>query len=102
MLKNFGYKVMIAMDGETALTIYRERHDQIDLVLLDLIMPGMGGIRCLEEMLLINPEVRTIIVSGYSANEDTKAKVDTLAKGFIHKPYEVKKMLRNIREVLDN
>jgi two-component system, cell cycle sensor histidine kinase and response regulator CckA len=100
ILENFGYTVLTAVDGEKALDIYRRRPAGIDLIILDLIMPGMGGIKCLAELLRINPEVRVIISSGYSVNggEDSPSKG---AKGFIKKPYIFEGMLKEVRRVLD-
>jgi DNA-binding NtrC family response regulator len=70
-------------------------------VILDLIMPGMGGKRCLEELLRIRPELKVIIASGYSPEEDANIAMESGAKGFISKPYNVRNMLSEVREVLD-
>jgi DNA-binding NarL/FixJ family response regulator len=58
--------------GEQALDSYRDKGDQISLVILDLNMPDMGGHKALEEMLAINPEAKIIIASGYSAKGQVK------------------------------
>jgi two-component system, cell cycle sensor histidine kinase and response regulator CckA len=100
ILEKFGYNVLTAVDGEKALDIYRSQREGIDLVILDLIMPGMGGGKCLAELLKINPEAKVIISSGYFVNggEDSPSKG---AKGFIKKPYIFEGMLTEIRRVLD-
>jgi CheY-like chemotaxis protein len=101
MLERFGYRVLTADRGESAVEIYREKKDGISLVILDLIMPGMGGKKCLEELLGINPRAKVVIASGYSVNGPTEKDLAARARGFISKPYELSKMLKVVRQVLD-
>jgi two-component system cell cycle sensor histidine kinase/response regulator CckA len=101
-LAKFGYTVLMASDGETALEIYRENQKEISLVILDMIMPGMGGKKCLEELLKIDPELRVIISSGYTMDGPSKEVLKAGAKGFIGKPYNINQILKAVREVLDN
>jgi PAS domain S-box-containing protein len=101
ILEEFGYTVLTAADGESALRLYSEEQEKIDLVILDLIMPGMGGKLCLVELLKINLEARVAIASGYSPDGPTKEILKNGAKGFISKPYDLRQMLRVVREVLD-
>jgi two-component system, cell cycle sensor histidine kinase and response regulator CckA len=101
-LKRFGYNVLTAENGESALKIYKNNPDSISLILMDLIMPGMGGKRCMEEMLRLNPKQKIIIASGY-AGEDSKALLlENGARGFVPKPYNIKMILKMIRQVLDS
>lgn len=101
ILEEFGYTMVTAPDGETALQLYAERKQEISLVILDLMMPGMGGKQCLEQLLAMAPDVKVVIASGYSVNGHTKAALEAGAKGFIKKPFELKQMLKVVREVLD-
>jgi len=101
ILTRFGYTVLMASDGETALEIYREKKGEINLVILDIIMPGMGGRKCLEELLKMNPKSRIIIASGYSINGPAKEVLKAGAKGFISKPYDMRGMLQTVRKILD-
>ncbi|MDY7031508.1 MAG: response regulator, partial [Thermodesulfobacteriota bacterium] len=101
ILNEFGYTVFTAPDGESALELYRDKCYQVDLVILDLIMPGMGGARCLDEILKINNQAKIIIASGYSSDEEQKVNLESKVKGFIHKPYGVDKILDVVREQLD-
>jgi PAS domain S-box-containing protein len=101
ILEEFGYTVLTAADGESALRLYSEEQEKIDLVILDLIMPGMGGKLCLVELLKINLEAKVAIASGYSPDGPTKEILKNGAKGFISKPYDLRQMLRVVREVLD-
>jgi PAS domain S-box-containing protein len=102
MLADFGYKVITASDGESALELYRNEYEKINLIILDLIMPGMGGSLCLQELIRINPLVKVIVASGYSISGSEKKVIEAKAKGFIRKPYNVREMLNLVREVLDN
>lgn len=101
MLAKFGYTTLTAANGEEALKIYRKRKDEIELIIMDLIMPGIGGKKCLEEIIKIDPHARVIIASGYSDNGHTQEIFTAGAKGFINKPYDINQILKVIREVLD-
>ena len=101
ILEEFGYTVLTAADGESALQLYSKKQKKIDLVILDLIMPGMGGKLCLLELLKINLDAKVAIASGYSPDGPTREILKNGAKGFISKPYDLRQMLKVIREVLD-
>ena len=101
ILEEFGYTVLKAADGESALQLYQQEQEKIALVILDLIMPGMGGKRCLVELLKVNPEARVAIASGYSPDGPTREILKNGAKGFVSKPYDIRQMLNVVREVLD-
>ncbi len=101
ILEDFGYAVLTAPDGETALELYKNRKGDISLIILDLMMPGMGGKQCLEQILAMAPEAKVVIASGYSVNGPTKAALEVGARGFIKKPFELKQMLKVVREVLE-
>ncbi len=102
LLTRFGYAVMTAGDGEAAIEICREKSEEIDLVILDLLMPGMGGKKCLKEILAIKPLAKIILASGYSPDGMAFEASSIGAKGFIGKPYPVNELLTLIREVLDH
>ncbi|HTY23523.1 MAG TPA: response regulator, partial [Desulfomonilaceae bacterium] len=101
MIETGGYKVLAASSGEEALKMYAARRGEISLVILDLIMPGIGGKRCLEELLRIDPDSRVLVASGFSSNGLTIDETGTGARGFIRKPYDAKDILLSIRKVLD-
>ncbi len=100
ILEGFGYRVLLAKDGSEALEIYRANQEQISLVILDLIMPVMGGGQCLQEILKIDPEAKVIVASGYALDGKTKEVIDSGAKGFVSKPYEVRQFLTTVHRVL--
>jgi DNA-binding NarL/FixJ family response regulator len=71
------------------------------LVILDLGMPGMGGEKCLRELLRMNPAVKVLIASGYAATQTVHGILEAGATGFMAKPYRLEDMLKKVREVLD-
>jgi len=101
VLGQAGYTVLTANDGEQALEVYRQEQNRIDMVILDLIMPGMGGSKCLEELLRMNPHAQILIASGYSPDASTKGTLLSGAAGFINKPYDNKQLLGLVRKILD-
>ncbi len=100
MLQRFGYTVLSAASGEEALQLYAGRKEPIDLTILDLGMPGIGGNRCLRELLAINPFAKILIASGYCADDTVKNALDSGAAGFIGKPYQIKELLIRVRSIL--
>jgi PAS domain S-box-containing protein len=96
-----GYRVLTARSGEEALETYSSHKGEISLVILDLIMPGMGGKRCLEELLRRDPDLKVLIASGYSSNVTAHDEKGMGSRGFISKPYDSKDMFGAIRKVLD-
>ncbi len=102
ILSKFGYSILMAENGQVALDMYRSLWKSIDLVLLDLIMPGISGAECLKELRTINPEVKVVVISGYSPDGSTDELFQLGARGFISKPYQMTQMLQVTREVLDS
>ena len=91
-----------ATDGESALEIYRKERGRIDLVVLDLIMPGMGGRKLLRELYRMDPGAKVVIASGCPEDASTEeARGERSECLRISKPYETKQLLTAIRRVLD-
>ncbi len=101
MLESMGYKVFTAGSGKKALEIYAENNSVIDLVVLDLIMPGLGGEATFEKLREINPAVKVLLSSGYSINGLATKLLNLGCRGFIQKPYSIKEFSAKIRETLD-
>jgi two-component system, cell cycle sensor histidine kinase and response regulator CckA len=101
ILQELGYAVFTADSGEKALEIYKKHKEQIALVILDMIMPGMSGIETYHEFKKINPELPIILDSGY--NIETQAIMHFMDKqdGFVQKPFNIKLLSRKIRTLLD-
>jgi len=100
ILTRGGYEVLSATSGEEALVSYKEREGAIDLVLLDLGMPGMGGKACLGKLRRIDPEVKVLIASGYIQYELTDELQSLGALGMVSKPYRKADILQAVREAL--
>jgi CheY-like chemotaxis protein len=101
MLESIGYKVIPARGGKEALQIYKTNVSDIDLVVLDLIMPDMSGEATFEELQKINPGVKILLSSGYSINGQATKLLQQGCRGFIQKPYSIKELSARIRETLD-
>ena len=102
MLEHFEYTVMTASNGEKAIEIYLAEQESIDLVILALNMPGMGGRKCLERLLEIKPELKTIVTSGSTSAANFKTAYNGGNAVFVEKPYQLEELLRIIRQVLDD
>ncbi|MEN6475990.1 MAG: response regulator [Syntrophaceae bacterium] len=100
LLNMLGYPVFQAANGQEAVDAYREMHDRIDLVILDLIMPGMSGSQTVETLKTINPGVKVILSSRYSLQGDIKKVVETGCQGFIQKPYLISELAAIVQQVL--
>ncbi|MBA4369542.1 MAG: hypothetical protein C0403_18095 [Desulfobacterium sp.] len=101
ILNHLGYNTIPANSGEKALEIYKEKQEEIDLVILDLGMPGMGGHQCLAKLIELDPDVKVIIASGYSAEGLIKDTLKQGALGYVVKPFTRDEISKMIREVLD-
>jgi two-component system cell cycle sensor histidine kinase/response regulator CckA len=96
-----GYRILTAASGEEALEAYEKARQEISLVVLDLGMPGMGGHKCLQELLALDPALKVLIASGYSAEGRVKDTLQAGAAGYIGKPFKRAALLNAIRSVLD-
>jgi CheY-like chemotaxis protein len=102
MIKGLGYRLMTAENGENAVDVYRANPGRIDLVIMDMIMPGLGGGAAIDAIRAENPDARIILCSGYSLNGEAQ---DILKRGgvisFMQKPFELADLSQKIRGVLD-
>jgi len=100
LLEALGYTVLLARDGESAINLYEQNKNDIDLVLLDMVLPGMDGGEIFNALKKINPEVRVLLSSGYSLTGQAQEILDRGCKGFIQKPYRVTALTKAINEIL--
>jgi len=101
LLEVMGYRVLTARNGQEAVAIYEERKDDIDIVLLDMIMPGMNGNHVYEKLKAINKNVRVLLLSGYSKDREATALLASRCDGFIQKPFKIQDLSRSIRQALE-
>ncbi|MEW6112660.1 MAG: PAS domain S-box protein [Thermodesulfobacteriota bacterium] len=101
MLTRAGYDVVTASNGEDALKAFHQRGNEISLVILDLVMPGMGGKECLAKLLEVDPKVRVLIASGFAVNGPTRETIESGAKGYVRKPFDTRQLLGTVRTALD-
>ena len=102
MLKALGYTVLVARGGKEAIELYRANKDKIDMVILDMIMPGVGGGKAYDRMKKINPDIKVLLSSGYSINGQAEEILDRGCDGFIQKPFNMRQFSQKIREILDS
>jgi CheY-like chemotaxis protein len=99
-LQSFGYAVTHARDGVSALEQVRAHAGRLQLVLLDLRMPGLSGEATFEKLLQLEPGLPVLIWSGYAAEQDVAAMLKKGAVGFVQKPYRVAELSRTVAENL--
>jgi two-component system, cell cycle sensor histidine kinase and response regulator CckA len=100
-LVTLGYNVIWANSGQEAIEIFRENHDKIHLVILDLIMPGVNGGETYDHLKKLNPNIKALLSSGYSIKGLAREILNRGCDGFIQKPYSLKDLSQKLREILD-
>ncbi|GAF75482.1 unnamed protein product, partial [marine sediment metagenome] len=101
ILTELGYKVLPARSGKEAIEIYKKNKDNIDMVILDMIMPQMGGGVTYDRLKKINPNIKVLLSSGYSIDGQATEIVDRGCDGFIQKPFNIKALSQEVRKILD-
>jgi CheY-like chemotaxis protein len=101
MLRRLGYEVFLAGSGQEALELYERDHNKIDLVLIDMVMPAIGGGKTYDRMKEINPKVKVLLSSGYSIDGEATEILERGCDGFIQKPFDLEQLSRSIRDILD-
>jgi CheY-like chemotaxis protein len=101
LLESMGYRVYVAGSGQEALAVYMEKRNQIDLVILDMIMPGISGGETFDRLREINSKIKVLLSSGYSLDGEARTIIERGCDGFLQKPYQMKRLASKIREILD-
>jgi CheY-like chemotaxis protein len=101
MLEKLGYRTLTAGSGKEALDLYEQQKDEIDLVILDMIMPVMGGGETYDRLKAIGGDAGVLLSSGYSINGQAEEILDRGCNGFIQKPFAMEELSRKVREILD-
>ncbi len=102
MLEKLGYRVNIARSGREAIEIYEMKHGEIDIVILDMIMPVMKGSAVFDRIREIDPEARVLLASGYSINGQARAILERGCNGFIQKPFNLGELSQKLKEILNS
>ncbi len=101
LLELLGYKVIVAGSGNQALELFERRKDEIDMVILDMIMPGMSGSDTFDQLKRLNPSIKTILSSGYSPNGQAAEILARGCGGFLQKPFSISDLSAKVRKILD-
>jgi CheY-like chemotaxis protein len=101
ILHGAGYTVLEAVDGEDAVRVFNEHKDEIQLLMFDVIMPKKSGKEAYEQIYTINPDIKILFTSGYTADIIHRKGVLEDGFHFLSKPSSPHKMLRKLREILD-
>jgi nitrogen-specific signal transduction histidine kinase len=100
LLEELGYTVQSAMSGQEAIDVFVEDRDKIDLVIMDMIMPGMGGGETFDRLKEIDPEVKVLLSSGYSINGQATKILRRGCDGFIQKPFNMNQLAEKVQQIL--
>jgi two-component system, cell cycle sensor histidine kinase and response regulator CckA len=101
LLEAMGYRVLTAGNGKEGVDVYRKNQDKIDLVILDLVMPYMGGSETYDRLKEINPDIKVLLASGFSINGEAHEILERGCNGFIQKPFRMNKLGEKMREILN-
>lgn len=102
ILERLGYEVLTATSGHEAVETYKENQDNINLVILDMIMPGMNGEETYDSLRLVEPGIKVILASGYSISGTALQIMERGCQSFLQKPFRMELLSRTIRDVLDS
>jgi two-component system cell cycle sensor histidine kinase/response regulator CckA len=102
MLRALGYTVVTAKDGEEGLAYFQKHAHEIDLAVLDMVMPNMDGPTCFRNMKKLQPNVRAILTTGYGLNNKVQELLDEGMYGFIQKPYRIDALSAVVSEALES
>jgi PAS domain S-box-containing protein len=101
MLGKLGYKVFTARDGKEAIEVFQKYQEKIDVIVLDMIMPKMGGGESFDRIKKMKPEIKVLLSSGYSINGQATEILNRGCNGFIQKPFNLQNLSKNLRSILE-
>jgi DNA-binding NtrC family response regulator len=100
-LERYGYTVLVAENGVRALEVYQAYQEEVALVVLDVVMPEMGGRECLHRLRELDPQVKVLIATGYTINGSAQILVSEGALGVVEKPFNIEELAIMVRKALD-
>lgn len=101
MLMNMGYTCIAVRDGYEALEVFKRHQDSIDLVLLDMVLPGMGGKEVFDGLKKINPNVKVLLASGYGVTDQVKELLSRGCSGYIQKPFDLATLSKEVNRIIN-
>ncbi len=101
LLKKLGYHVLEAGSGKEAIQLFGEWCNKIDIVILDMIMPDIGGGEVYDRIKEIDPQAKVLLSSGYSINGQATRILERGCNSFIQKPFNITVLSQKIRKVLN-
>lgn len=99
ILNEEGFRTLSAVNGEDGVNVYKEHHNEIDVVLLDLTMPKMDGNKAMKEMKKIDKNVKIILSSGYSMDATIRELINNGEAIFVQKPYQIEDLIHTIQKI---
>lgn len=101
IISKMGYQTIITCDGAEALEIFQARQDEIDLVIVDMVMPGLSGEQVVEAMRKIVPDIKAILISGFPDAKEVQEAMRDTRQAFLQKPLQSKSLSATIRQLLE-
>jgi len=101
LLENLGYQVLVAGNGKEAIEVFEKNHENIDMIILDTIMPEMGGNQTYEKLKEIDPGIKVLLSSGYGIDDQAVQILANDCDGFIQKPFNLEDLSQSTRAILD-
>jgi CheY-like chemotaxis protein len=101
VLSHNGYTVVSETSANEGIKLFEKKKDDVDLVLLDIIMPELNGVDVLGELKKINPDIKVLLASGYNKMDQNEDLIEKGASGFISKPFRIFELLKRIRGLLE-
>lgn len=100
ILEECGYHVILAENGEEGVAVYSQRKNEIDLVVLDMVMPKKSGKEAYQDMKIINPEIKVLLASGFRHDERVEEVMQLGVNAFIQKPFTLAKLSKAVKDIL--
>ena len=102
LLQEMGFKVLSAMSGQEAINVFQNSREKIDMIIMDMIMPGMSGSETFDHLRKIKPDVKILLSSGYSVDGQATKILQRGCNGFIQKPFNINQLAQKIQKILPN
>jgi signal transduction histidine kinase/ActR/RegA family two-component response regulator len=102
LLQELGFKVLSAMSGQEAINVFQNGREKIDMIIMDMIMPGMSGSETFDHLRKIKPDVKILLSSGYSVDGQATKILRRGCNGFIQKPFNINQLAQKIQKILPN